>query len=57
LQHTELGSIQPTFLEKASELLQVGHATHVQGFLYGMAFGCVFGLAAPALLKRNSFSL
>jgi hypothetical protein len=57
LQHTELGSIQPTFLEKASELLQVGHATHVQGFLYGMAFGCVFGIAAPALLKRNSFSL
>jgi hypothetical protein len=55
LKHLELGSVQPTFLEKAQELLRVGHATHVQGFLYGMAFGCVFGIAAPALLKRNRF--
>lgn len=57
LQHVELGSVQPTFFEKAAGLLQVGHATHVQGFLYGMAFGCVFGIAAPALLKRNNMSL
>lgn len=56
LQHVELGSVQPTFFEKATGLLQVGHATHVQGFLYGMAFGCVFGIAAPTLLKINNIS-
>lgn len=56
MKHLELGSVQPTFLEKAQELLAVGHAEHVQGFLYGMAFGCVFGIAAPAFLKRNNMS-
>ena len=54
LKAVELGAVQPTFLEKAEGLLQVGHATHVQGFLYGAAFGCVFGIIGPAILKRNN---
>lgn len=44
--------VQP-FWEKASSLFTVGHATHLQGTLYGAAYGCFFGIIIPSLRYRK----
>ena len=44
--------VQP-FWEKASSLFTVGHATHLQGTLYGAAYGCLFGIIIPSLRYRK----
>ena len=48
------GSGQQSFWEKASNLSSVGHAAHIQGALYGAAYGCLFGIVIPSL-RRNKY--
>ena len=43
------GSEVQTFWKKASSLAFVGHASHLQGTLYGAAYGCLFGIIMPSL--------
>ena len=40
------------FKETLFDLLAIGHAEHIQGFLYGVTFGCVFGIMIPAIKKK-----
>ena len=42
----------PTFFEKASDLFYVGHAEHIQGFFYGVTFGCIFVIIVPTVQKH-----
>ena len=43
----------PDFLDRAGSLFSVGHAAHIQGFLYGASFGLVFGVIMPAWKRRR----
>ena len=47
------GSGQKSFWEKASVLSSVGHAAHLQGALYGVAYGCLFGIIIPSLIRNK----
>lgn len=43
----------PNFLDKFKSLFTIGHAAHIQGFMYGASFGIVFGVIVPAWKRRR----
>jgi hypothetical protein len=57
---TELNTIysasndkESAFFSKFVSLLSTGHANHIQGIVFGVSFGCVFGIYIPYLQRRR----
>jgi hypothetical protein len=57
---TELNNIysanndkESPFFSKFFSLLSTGHANHIQGIIFGVSFGCVFGIYIPYLQRKR----